>query len=362
MTDARETENAELTESDFGLKQSRELAGNMDHWLDLFDCDLGIQEVPLSQRPLRALMMLFRESAIEVHAGDKRIDDPENLGDSVENLWFRVLFDAVEYWYVERYGTPAMEPRGNAVLKGVQMIRDVPFVITIPANRMVMEEEGELAWMYFEAGLGEGEDATAWIGDSPDISKLESEARATVVAEAKHTAEILRAIEFRRVTFRSDGDHEVQKLIQSTLTYLSQAASRMVSGRRPEIGLAWFDLQMSNEAALKAVIRSNTGKQPHIHQLDKLLSRAQQHGVVFESSEIASWPPFRDISDWRYGQGKPPGIMRLYSAYQVSLELILACMSQIKPGMQPGFGVLVRYSPWKTKNALGEYRDSKCGL
>ena len=49
MTDAHETEDAELTESDFGLKQSCELAGSMDHWLDLFDCDLRVQEVPLSQ-------------------------------------------------------------------------------------------------------------------------------------------------------------------------------------------------------------------------------------------------------------------------------------------------------------------------
>lgn len=359
MTKPNQTEDDEPAELDFGLKQSRELAESMDHWLDLFDRDLSDQELPLSQRPVQAVMMLFREGVIEVKAGDERIDDPENIGESVEKLWFRVLFDAVEYWYVERYGAPAMKSRGNAALRGAQMIRDVPFTILIPANRKVLEEEGELAWMYFEDGLGEGEDATAWIVDGPDISKLESGARATVVAEAKRTAEILRAIEFRRVTFRSDGDHEVQNLIQSTLTYLSQAASRMVSGQRPEIGPAWFDLQMANEAALKAVIRSNTDTQPHIHQINELLSRAQQHGVVFDSTRISSWPPFSDISDWRYGQGSPPGIALLYSAYQVSLELIFACMSLITPGMQAGFGLLVRYSPWKTMNALGDYRETK---
>lgn len=345
--------------TDSGLEQSRELAEEMDHWLDLFDRDLSDQEVPLFQRPLQALMMLFREGAIEVNAGDERIDDPKNLGESVEKLWFRVLFDAVEYWYVERYGAPAMKSGGNAALKGAQMIREVPFAISVPANRKVLEEEGELAWMYFEDGLGEGEDTTAWIVDGPDLSKLEREARETVDAEAKRTAEILRAIEFRRVTFRSDGDHEVHKLIQSTLTYLSQAARRMVSGQGPEIGPAWFDLQMANEAALKAVIRNDTGKQPHIHPLDDLLRRAKQHGVVFESSRISGWPRFSDISDWRYGQGSPPGVARLYSAYQVSLELVSACMSQIKPGMGSGFGVLIKYTPWRTKNALGEYRESK---
>nr|WP_319391136.1 hypothetical protein [uncultured Cohaesibacter sp.] len=345
--------------TDSGLKQSRELAEKIDHWLGLFDRDLSDQEVPLFQRPLEALMMLFREGAIGVNVGDERIGGPQNLGDSVEKLWFRVLFDAVEYWYIERYGAPAMKAGGNASLKGAQMIREVPFTISVPQNRMVLEEEGELAWMYFEDGLGEGEDATTWIVDGPDLSKLERVARERVDAEATRTSEILRAIEFRRVTFRSDGDHEVKNLIQSTLTYLSQAALRIVSGKRPEFGPAWFDLQMANEAALKAVILNETGKQPRIHPLDDLLQRAQQHGVVFESSRISGWPRFADISDWRYGQGNPPGTQGLYSAYQVSLELISACMSEIKPGMGSGFGLLIRYTPWSAKNALGEYRESK---
>ncbi len=357
MSEPHPTKDTAPTETDTGLRQSRKLADHLHHWLDLFDGDLADEELPLSQRPLRALMMLFREGAITVNAGDKRIADPENLGESVEDLWFRVLFDAVEYWYIERYGAPAMEAKGNAALIGAQMIRSVPFAISVPANRVVLEKEGELAWMYFEDGLGEDEDATSWIVGGPNLSKLESEARETAVAEATRTAEILRSIEFRRVTFRSDGDHEVQKLLQSTQTYLSQAARRMVSGRRSEIGFAWFDLQMANEAALKAVIRSSTGEQPHIHPLDNLLGCAQQHGVVFKSSRLSSWPRFSDISDWRYGQGSPPGTAKLYSAYQVSLELVRACISQITPGMAAGFGILIRYSPWKAQNALGEYRE-----
>lgn len=356
MTKAHGSGAAAPTETDFGHKQSRELAESMDHWLELFDRALTDQELSLSHRPLRALMMLFLEGVLEVKTGEGRVDDFENLAESIDKPWFRVLIDAVQYWYVERYGAPAMEAKGNVPLTGAQMIRGVPFAVAIPANRIVVEEAGERAWMYFEDGLGAGEDAIAWIVDGPELSKLEDEAKATIVSEVTRTAEILRAIEFRRVTFRSDGDHEVQKLIQSTLTYLSQVADQMVSGRTPEIGPAWFDLQMANEAALKAVIRINTGKQPHIHPLDDLLGHAQQHGVIFEASQISSWPRFSDISDWRYGQGSPPGIARLYSAYRVSLELIFACMSQITPGMQAGFGLQLRYSPWKTTNALGEHR------
>lgn len=358
MTESEQGNSDLSAETDAGIKQSREIAEKVDHWLDLFDSELAGQDLALSHRPLQALMMLFREGAIAVRAGDERLDDPENLGESFDKIWFRVLFDAVEYWYVERYGAPAMEAKGNADLVGVQMIRSVPFAISIPANRTVVEEKGESAWMYFEDGLAEGEDVTSWIVDSPDLSALASEAKETAVAEATRTAEVLRSIEFRRVTFRSSGDHEVQKLIQSTLTYLCQAASRIVSSRRSELGPAWFDLQMANEAALKAVIRSSTGKQPHVHSLDDLLARAQKHGVVFEGSRLSSWPRFSKLSDWRYGQGQPPGTAAIYSAYQLSLELIEACMAQITPGMAAGFGILLRYSPWRTKNALGEFRES----
>jgi hypothetical protein len=150
--------------------------------------------------------------------------------------------------------------------------------------------------MYFEESLGEGEDATSWIINGPDLSRLDETTRFGIVAEAAHAADVLRCVEFRRVTFNSNGDHEVQKLIQSTLTYLGKAAERMASFRSSEIGPAWFDLQMANETALKAVIRMRSGKKQMIHTLGELLKEAVNHGVSFEASRVARWPPFKEIS------------------------------------------------------------------
>jgi len=267
MTEPDQPANGVPSKKDFGLKQTHQLAAEMDHWLELFDTELSHQELSLSKRPLQALMMLFREGAIQVKAGEERIDEPANLSEYVEKLWFRVLFDAVEYWYVDRYGANAMVARGTTALSGAVIIRAVPFAISVPANRTKVETDGETAWMYFEEGIGDGEEAVSWIVNGPDLSKLDQDARALVVADAGRTVEVLRYVEFRRVTFRSDDDHEVQKLIQTTLTYLKQAAERLVSLQVPEIGPAWFDLQMANEAALKAVIRKETGSQPKIHPL-----------------------------------------------------------------------------------------------
>tara|TARA_R110002012_G_scaffold192753_1_gene360351 strand:- start:209 stop:1267 length:1059 start_codon:yes stop_codon:yes gene_type:complete len=350
------TENPVSAEEDFGLKQSRELATAMDHWLELFDASLSEQGLALPQRPLQALMMSIREEAIEVKAGEERLSNQGSIGEHAETIWFRVLYDAVEFWYSDKYGAAAMTAKGTAPLIGAVTVRGAPFLISGPANRMKVEEEGEQAWMYFEEGLGEGEEATSWIINGPDLSKLDDSARDEVVAEVANVAETLRYVEFRRVTFHSDGDHEIQKLIQSTLTYLTQAAERLVSQRTPELGPAWFDLQMANETALKAVIRKETGKQPKIHFLDELLKRASKHGVIFDSKPLSAWPRFDDISEWRYGQGHPRGVVDFYAAYHMTLALVRACMKQINPRMKSGFGILVKYKPWSAKDAAGNYR------
>lgn len=357
MTDGTPRDPVEQANENPGIRQSQELAAAMDHWLALFDEALLEEGLAPAQRPLQALLMLFREGALEVRAGDDLMAGADHPSEHIEKLWFRILYDAVEYWYIDRYGSRAMEARGTAPLLGATMIHGAPFLISVPAYRSKVETVGETSWMYFEEGLGEGEDAIKWIVNGPDVSRLDEGARRAVSDEATRTATVLRFVEFRRVTFRSDGDHEVQKLIQSTLFYLGQAAERLASFRSPEIGPAWFDLQMANEAALKAVIRSKSTKQPKIHPLADLLTIAEKHGVSFDGSRLAGWPTFTEISDWRYGQGHPRSIADLYLAYRLTLDLVHESMNQIVPGMKPGFGLLIKYAPWKTKDATGRFRE-----
>lgn len=353
MTHAKLPEPIEKTGENVGLEQSRKLSAAMDYWLDSVDAVLLDQGVPPSQRPLHALLMLFRVGAIEIGTGDDPMPDMESPIEHTDKRWFHILFDAVEYWYVDRYGSHNMDTGGAGQLIGAVMVHAAPFIISVPANRSKVEVVGETAWMYFEEGLGEGEEATTWIVNGPDLSKLDDTTRIDVARAAVHAAEVLRHVEFRRVTFPSDGDQEVQKLIQSTLTYLGHAAEHLASFRTPGLGPAWFDLQMANEAALKAVVRLKAGRQPKTHSLNDLLTKAEKHGVAFDASRLATWPSFTDISDWRYGQGKPLGVADLYSAYLLTLDLVKACMNQIATGMKPGFGLLIRCKPWKSRTRPG---------
>ncbi|MEP1613832.1 MAG: hypothetical protein ABJL72_18165 [Roseobacter sp.] len=338
------------------LDQRRELAAQMDHWLDLFDRDLESLEYRPSKRPLHALMMLFQTGAAEIKAGDTLLSGEDDLAGNMEQMWFRVVFDAVEYWYLERYGEAVMQENGNDALVGAVSIRGVIRKVVVPLHRRKVEVEAEQSWMYFEDGLGEGEDAASMIVDAPDLRKLDEVSRNTVISEATLAAEVLRSINFRTVTFRSDGDQEVRKLIQSTSTYLQQAAVRMVSFHDNERGPAWFDLQMANEAAMKAVILSHKKSQPKIHSIERLIEAANHYGMNLEVKKFKHWPAFSDISDWRYGQGHPSSFADLYRAYQITLELVHACMGQFIPEMKSGFGLLIKYAPYKLKNAAGEFR------
>jgi hypothetical protein len=162
-----------------------------------------------------------------------------------------------------------------------------------------------------------------------------------VAASRRYTA-------FRRVSAPSGGDDEAKSFLLSTLTYVQQAARRIAAGDPIDRGPAWSDLQLANESALKAVIQQTTGSYSHTHRLEELLAAAKRHGVVFDVSRFSNWPSYRDISNYRYIQLTPGGLNRLYKAYLLTLDLIVASMAIIKPGLRPGFGVLLNYALWKS--------------
>lgn len=312
-----------------------------------------------SRRPLAALHILVKTKAVEFLAGQEALMDIESFTQSFQQPWFRAAYDAVEYWYFEQYGELAMTAPGNEALTGTVMIRGIPYPASFPANRNLVETVGETSWVYFEEHLSEDEELESFISPKVDLQRLDPATRTEVFDQIKFVGDALRYIEFRRVTYEfrtTDTNPEVQPLIQTTLTLLNKVAIAMNSERTNVLGPAWSELQLANESALKAVIQQETGTQPHIHSLPRLLAQATELGVSFETDELVEWPPYRLLSSWRYGQGNPPGLKRLYNAYNMSLRLISACMACLDPGVDSGFAVLVQYSPWSAKDATGTYR------
>lgn len=325
----------------------------MAHWLDLFDKELGLDEVPLRQRPMQALFKLFEHDAIEMRAGETRIREI-NIADHAATPWFRVLYSAVEFWYIDLFGEEAMAETGNAPLEGVVLVRGLPFLLRLRANRNKVEIEGKQTWMYFEDGLGEGEVAHDWIIGGPDLARLDEASRAEVEAQAATVASTLRYVEFRRVAWRGGENEAARQLVVNTLSSLQQAARRMVSSRDSSRGPGWYDLQMAAECALKAVLQLKTGTQLRTHKLNELLDACTPHGVVFDETKLDDFPSPSEMAEWRYGQGRPWRLEFQHRAYLMVLELVRASMAQIPPGMTPGSRLLLRYPPWLSDTGTAE--------
>ena len=324
--------------------------------IEIADQWLSEQSTPLNQRPMAALMYLLEIGAVEFNIGHEALTKRADVWPHVQKPWFRAVFDAFEEWYLDKYGSRAMEAKGTEPLWGVVVIAGVPFLMSGEANRSEVDEEAETAWMCFEEELGSDEDALNWIVDCPDFSKFSSETQDRARCEAEMIANTMRFIEFRRVCLGPEPDVEVGKLLQSTMSYLAQFSKRLIGCKKADLSLAWFDLQMANETALKSVILKATGKQKKGHWLTDLLKIAKKNGVEFDAVELVDWPEFGAMSAMRYGQGGSVSLTDVYAAYYLSLRLIYACMQVIPVFHKSGFRLLLRYNPWSARNASGEYR------
>lgn len=340
--------------ADVFLEQRAALVEGLDPWLNLIDADLRDAETEISGRPLSAAMAVLNSGALEVRAGETLLNG-EDFASKADQFWFRIIYDAVETWYAERYGETALKAGRNAPLTGVILIHGAPYRLEVPTVRRTLVEEGETSWIHFEEEVHEAERPLAWLQHPPPIDRLPPGVKETVERTARTVAGHLRFLSFRQMA-PSEQDAEAHKLVPAAIAYLQAAANRMTTGVTAARGLIWFDLQMAAEAMLKAVIRTASGKQPFSHDLPRLLTAAASHGVDFDLRRLEGWPSFQDISHWRYGQAEPPGLADQFKAYLTVLDLARAAAAVLPVGMPAGFGVLVRYAPWKFRG--GDLGDS----
>lgn len=164
-------------------------------------------------------------------------------------------------------------------------------------------------------------------------------------ADLRHVAASLRAIQHHLLGAATDPTQA--GLRASIRSYLESAARRIHAQDAGEFALAWMDLHMAAESALKLVIFRATGAHPHKHELvADLLSHAGANAVAFDRSRLAAWPNFKTISNRRYGKDYVAGLGELYAAYKLILDLVAACVRTIAPPLASGSGLLLHVAPY----------------
>lgn len=323
--------------------QPQKLANAMAHLLEIIDDGLAFEEVRLPERPIRAARDLLRHGLIEVNGiGEVNLHRPSEY---MAEPWFRAIYTGVEEWYRDQYDADALSARGNPPLQGLVIVRGAPFLLEVPQHRSEIEVEGKTAWMYFEAGIGPGEAPRSWLIHGPKFDRLSDEQAAAADIELQSVATALRTIQHHSLGI---GPDETQRGLRASIrSYSEGAARRILSQTAEEFAFAWMELQMTAEAALKLVIFRATGEHPHKHELvSDLLSHPAASKVEFDRERLADWPAFKKISNRRYGKDYISGLIELYEAYRLVLDLAVACIRTVPQALPSGAGILLHVAPW----------------
>lgn len=335
--------------------QPARLAKAVGPALEIIDEGLAFDEVRLSTRPIRAVYALLQDGFVRMNGVEVDLD---RLVDYEAEPWFRVLYTGVEEWYRDHYGADALESGGNPPLEGVVVIRGAPFALHVPMHRGEVEIERKTAWMYFEAGLGDGEDPREWLVSGPNFERLSVDQSTEADADLNLVATSLRAVQHHLLG--ADQDETQAGLRVSIRSYLEAAARRIRAFRTEELTLAWMDLHMAVEAALKLVIVRATGSHPPWHELKALLKHPGAASVQFDAARLNGWPRFdRKISNRRYGIGYADGLAAINEAYKLGLDLVFACVKTIDPPINSGAGLLLHVAPYLIDDPIMPRRASE---
>jgi hypothetical protein len=170
-------------------------------------------------------------------------------------------------------------------------------------------------------------------------------------ADLHHIATSLRAVQHHLL---GSGTDETQAGLRASIRSYLQSAARRIRAQSPgEFALAWMDLQMAAEAALKLVIFRTTGGHPHKHDLvADLLSHPGAAAVAFDQKRLDQWPSFKTISNRRYGKDYMSGLAELYAGYKLTLDLVAAGVRTIDPPLNSGAGFLLHVAPYLIDDPL----------
>lgn len=341
--DTSKRDSHDLVSSATRQDQTGLLARHMGPSLSTIDTYLAEEGLRLSDRPFRAACDLLRFGFVEIN-GVSDFDRTSPVEFWAEP-WFRAIFLAVQQWFMDRYGAEALEPHSNPPLEGVIVLLGAPFRLRVPMHRNEIEVEGKIAAIHFEAGVAPSENPLDWVCGTPALNRIGKGRRSEFENDVRFVSEALRALQHHSLGVDQD---DVQRGLRSSIrSYLEAAADRMRKTTGEELAIAWMDLHMAAEAALKLVIQRANGTHPFEHELTDLLAAPGAENIQFDHARLRGWPRFdRKISNRRYGREASVTLDETYRAYKLVLDLVVACMRTIEPPVPSGFGISLHIAPY----------------
>jgi hypothetical protein len=208
------------------------------------DAVLAERDVPLPHRPHRAAMYIVEHCIV-------------NLPDDIKSgyltkAWFGSLLASVYDWYTKIYGK-AMRARVGSESTAVILIRQTPFLLSIPLSTHTAQASDGTFWITLPADILPEEDPLLWIAEPPSLSELTDDQLEALVQQARSCVQSIRQISnvLMSINHACDRARRHSSLI---LPYL-EAAARQIARQDPlSSSCAIWDANFAAEQAMKCYL------------------------------------------------------------------------------------------------------------
>jgi HEPN domain-containing protein len=279
------------------------------------DCDetLANWGGPLRARPLDAANFIVRYCLVEIKNDTK--------DDYFSKPWFGAIYQAVQRWYIDRYGIAFTGPTAT-LMSGVVALFATPFHVRVPSVVHEPQQADGTWWICFPNSVLPGESPLDWIERPPNLDSLSVEERSLLTADIVNVATRLREI---RVNLDTADHHDTKgrAMACSLIPHLEKAAADILRSEAESRSLAVWELHLACEKAIKIYLQQKTGSFPNVHDLVHLHGLSGTTTAWSEgNSALALLPSGKVAIQHRYAQLRPPSVVEVIAFYRAALTLM----------------------------------------
>lgn len=310
--------------------------------LTIIDEILAKRGTPLGQRSFEAAVLFVNECIVEIEGDTK--------DDFLGKKWFADIYHWTEDWYRERYGD-ALKEGGRDNAKGIARVYGTPFALSIPLTLTEPEDPGKTVWLIFPIAVMPDETPTEWLRPKPNLEQLSKKDLESVNEEIVFVASSLRSISVNLMT--AEYYTSLQMLGGSISAHLEKAVQDILSGKREQMSVAFWEIHLAIEKTIKLFLRQKDHTPPNIHDLIELrkIAESQVRSTELDTS-FAKCPNVKEAIKYRYGENDDVSAKTAIEFYYAALRIV----SFYTKGLNRKYAMnnarfLLKAPPWKEKSA-----------
>lgn len=278
-----------------------------------FDAVLAKRGVDLSQRALKASMLIVEHCIIDIKGDTK--------DDYWDKIWFSSLFQSVNKWYEKRYGD-ALQQRKSSTVSTVVSAFGTPFRADVPLFVNELPQPDKTFWLCFPTTVLSNEVHMSWIINPPNFDSSNEEERNRVSSTLIESATHLRAIHVNLMT-ADHKDERTQSLAQGILPHLEKGALDIFHANPNSLSMAVWELNFACEKIIKTFLRQQQVDPPNIHDIHRLHKLAINNlGGNKMDAAVAMLPSEKVAIKHRYAEILPPPLAEIFSIYSSALSIV----------------------------------------